>query len=105
MKKTPEAQSCWIRFKTFWENIHAQSALLIWICRIFAFTQAYCYHDWQSVVLLFWIIHSTLYKATSTFKKWMLYFYMPLFTSIFLWYYVTNIFGLIHWKHYEDDRI
>ena len=30
---------------------------------------------------------------------------MPLFTSIFLWYYVTNIFGLIHWEHFEDDRI
>ena len=25
----------------------------------------------------------------------MLYFYMPLVTAIFLWYYVINIFGLL----------
>ena len=64
---TEEKKSLWLRFKTLWADIHASSALLIWICRALAFVWAYCYHDWQSVVLLFWIMHSTLYRKTSLF--------------------------------------
>ena len=98
VKQRPtEEKSLWQRFKMLWDDIHASSALLIWICRLLAFTWAYCYHDWQSVVLLFWIMHSTLYRKTSLFKKWMLYVYMPLITAIFLWYYIINIFSFLPW--------
>ena len=72
------------------------------MCRTLAFFWIYCYHDWQSVILLIWILHSTLYNDSALFKKWMIYFYTPLVTVIFLWYYVTNIFGLIE---YTTDPI
>ena len=27
----------------------------------------------------------------------MLFFYLPLFTAIFLWYYIINIYGVVNW--------
>ena len=53
------------------------------------------YHDIQSVFILLWILHSTLYRDNRRFKMWMIFFYLPLFTAIFLWYYVINIYGLL----------
>ena len=100
---TIEEKNFWSRFKQKWITI--TSAMLIWICRILAFIWVYCYHDWQSVVLLTWICHSTVYSKTSLFKKWMLFVYVPLVTAIFLWYYVINIFGLIRWTQDEAQRI
>ena len=65
------------------------------MCRLVGFIWAYMYHDWQSVFLLTWILHSTLYRDTRNFKRFMIFFYMPIFIAIFLWYYVINIYGLL----------
>ena len=58
------------------------------------------------MIVLTWFLHSTLYSSTPLFKKFMTYFYLPLFTVIFLWYYAINIYGLIIWPPKDDpDRI
>ena len=65
------------------------------MCRTLCFLQVYCYHDIQSVFLLIWIVHSTLFRDPNLFRKWIIFCYLPLVISIFLWYYVINIFGLL----------
>lgn len=53
--------------------------------------------------MLMWLLHSTIFSDSGLFKKWMVYFYMPAFTLIYLWYYVTNIFGLLNfWEDSSD---
>lgn len=81
--------------KLWWKT--SKASTIIWLCRIIAFVWVYCYHDWQSVILLIWILHSTMFEDSVTFKKCMTFLYMPLVTLIFLWYYCINIFGLIEW--------
>ena len=90
-----EQKSCWTSFKSFW--IGGKTSLIIWMCRAISFVWVYCYHDWQSVILLIWLLHSTLYRDSQFFQKCMIFFYLPLVTTIFLWYYTINIFGLIAW--------
>jgi cytochrome c-type biogenesis protein CcmE len=75
-----------------------------WISRILAFLWAYMYHDWQSLVILAFLLHSTFYLQASTFRKWIVYFYMPSFVLIFLWYYIINIQGLIQWDSVEQTK-
>ena len=75
------------------------------MCRLLSFVWAYCYHDWQSVILLIWIVHSTMFKSTKRFKIAMLFFYLPVITIIFFWYYVTNIWGLLRWADQDQQRI
>lgn len=97
-----EEKSFFVSLKTWWNSI--KDASLIWICRTIAFAWVYCYHDIQSVVILVWLLHSTIYKDQTTFKKWMIYVYMPLITAIFLWYYTINIFGLLSfWPNAADN--
>ena len=73
----------------------SKSSLLLWICRLLGFIWMYMYHDWQSLPILVWLLHSTLYQDSVALKKCMAYFYLPLFTLIFLWYYVININGIM----------
>lgn len=96
-------KGCWARTKAFWLQIKA--GIVIWICRILSFIWVYMYHDWQSVLILIWIVHSTLFRDSANFKKWMIYLYMPLVTCIFLWYYVINIYGLLLWWSDETKTI
>ena len=65
------------------------------MCRLICFLWVYIYHDIQSVILLVWIAHSTLFKDPINFRKWIIFFYLPIVISVFLWYYVINIFGLL----------
>ena len=97
-----EQKSCWTSFKSFW--IGGKTSLIIWMCRAISFVWVYCYHDWQSVILLIWILHSTLYRDSQFFQKCMIFCYLPLVTTIFLWYYTINIFGLIAWTSDPTQR-
>ena len=99
--KFNEEKSFLAKLRTWWNSIKEGS--VIWICRLVAFFWVYCYHDIQSVIILLWLLHSSLFKYSSTFKKWMLYFYMPCFIVLFLWYYVINIFGLLKFWPDPDD--
>ena len=75
--------------------------IILWACRILAFLQVYGYHDWQSLPYLLWIFHSTLYKKSIVFSIFMMCFYLPCFTSTYIWYYVININGIIRWDSYD----
>ena len=35
----------------------------------------------------------------------MMYFYMPLISLIFLWYYTINIYGLLKWWNDDPDKV
>lgn len=45
--------------KIWWKT--SKASMIIWLCRMITFIWVYCYHDWQSVILLIWILHSTIY--------------------------------------------
>jgi len=75
----------------------SRTIITLFLARAFCFFWAYFYHDWQSVVPLFWLCHSFVFADSLLFKKFMLYLYLPAFTLVFLWYYIINIFGLISW--------
>ena len=34
-----------------------------------------------------------------------MYFYMPLISLIFLWYYTINIYGLLKWWNDDPDKV
>ena len=70
---------------------------MLWLCRILAFTQIFCYHDYQSLVFMVWLLHSTVYLKSSRFSVFMMLVYLPLFITTFLWYYSINIYGIINW--------
>ena len=80
--------------------------IMLWVCRIFAIVQVYGYHDWQSLIYLLWLLHSTFYRKSRRFSLFMMCFYLPCFTTIFLWYYTININGVIPWGtsgHYKTN--
>ena len=82
----------------------SKSQLVLWICRVLSFFWIFVYHDYQSVVVLIWFLHSTLYDNSRIFKKFMTYFYLPLFTMIFIFYYTINIYGFIIWPAKDDPN-
>ena len=98
-----EKKSHWKNFYEWWDRF--KGGLIIWLCRLIAFVWVYCYHDFQSSIILLWILHSTLFKDQGLFKKWMMYFYMPLISLIFLWYYTINIYGLLKWWNDDPDKV
>ena len=65
------------------------------------FTWCYMYHDWQSLLVLIWLLHSTLFRSTTLFVKVTAYFYLPMFMLIVLQYYVANIYGMVDWAYIE----
>lgn len=62
--------------------------ILLWILRLMTFTWAYAYHDYQSMLLLTWICHSTIFWNTKRFIDATLYVYLPIFVLLFVFYYV-----------------
>ena len=68
---------------------------LLFFCRVLGFIWVYMYHDWQSVIILMAGLHSTIYNDSRIFRKWIMSFYLPCYVLIFLFYYITNIEGLI----------
>ena len=89
-------------WSSFWKE--SEHVLILWLCRLLAFVQTYCYHDWQSLVFLIWLLHSTLYEKSSRFRLCMLIVYLPLFTATFLWYYYINIFGAVDWSQKYSNK-
>lgn len=65
----------------------------IWffVCRITSFIWCYAYHDFQSWVLLAWIMHSTLFKSMKSFFSITMNYYLPFFVLTFVFYYIINI--------------
>ena len=88
-------QRLWVLFRP---------SVILWSSRFFAFTWAYMYHDWQSVVILMWVLHSTFYQRDRTFRLFMCYFYVPWFLAALVWYYVTNIQGMINWPSINEPN-
>lgn len=83
------------KLAVMWKSI--ESLVIRWICRVLAFVWVYLYHDWESTIILLWLLHSTVYRNNATFRKFILYFYLPYYILVFLWYYTINIEGLINW--------
>ena len=72
----------------------------LWVCRASGFIWCYMYHSYQSLFILLWVLHSTLFQDNNLFFRVTSYFYLPIFCLIFLFYYIINIptvvdFGLI----------
>jgi hypothetical protein len=57
-KKKKKKELTW---QMIWDQIYIP--LMLWLCRIFCFIQAYRYHDYQSLVPLAFIIHSSLFQS------------------------------------------
>ena len=76
----------------FWQMSRMLSVL--WICRGLAFIHVYMYHDSQSVPMLIWLLHSTVFDNKSIFKQAIRWFYLPWFTLTLFWYYTINIISL-----------
>ena len=80
----------------------SKSSVLLWTCRLFCFVWMYMYHDFQSLPILLWFLHSTLYKDSVALKKWMTYLYLPLFTAVFrIDLEVTNIKYSYYMYYYQ----
>ena len=77
--------------------------LVLWLCRITCFIYVYMYHDWQSVVILVWIIHSTFFKVRNYFVEWTLRVYLPFMILNFLFMYTINLFGLINYFEWANE--
>lgn len=71
---------------------------MLWVCRILCFITVFMYHDWQSVILLIWLLHSTIFTTKSTFVKITALIYFPLMILIFLFMFTVNIYGLIDYS-------
>ena len=69
--------------------------LVLWLCRIGCFVWAYAFHDWQSLVLLSWVITSVLVDSLHIIIKVTLKAFLPAFCLFFFFYYIVNIPGLI----------
>lgn len=78
-----------------------EGPVALWIARICCFIWVYMYHDFQSVFVLLWLLHSTLYTSSTLFVKCTAYFYLPIFNLIVLFYFATNIFALVPWDNTE----
>lgn len=106
----------------------------LWVCRVLCFIQVYRYHDWQSVVPLVWCLHTFMWSnkplvstgqptgesASAAVKvdpypltssdvdpKWIRItytFYLPVMYLCYLWYFVVNIFGLIDYAGWSQER-
>ena len=91
-----------LTLKMIWEQIYIP--LMLWLCRIFCFIQAYRYHDYQSLVPLAWLIHSSLFQNRSNFVWWILWVYLPLLYVCYLWYFIVNIFDLVQYTTWSEDH-
>ena len=74
--------------------------MLLWVCRLLNLVVVYRYHDWQSIVPLIWVLHSTLFRSRQRFVRMTLNGYIPLMIAGNLWYYLININGLINFANY-----
>jgi hypothetical protein len=82
-----------------------QPVIWLWSSRITAFIWCYAYHNWQSVFILFWVMHSTLFFNTQRFVSQTIFFYLPIFVLIFLFYYVCNIPKVFEILDIQDEII
>ena len=50
-----------------------------------------------------WFCHSTLYKNSVHFKRAIIFCYLPILTTVFVWYYLVNITDLVPWPDNAED--
>jgi len=88
---------------TFGDLIYSVKVpLILWLCRILCFIMVYMYHDWQSVVLLIWLFHSTVFRDRALFVRLTVTIYFPLMILIFLFMFTVNIYGLIDYQKWAQ---
>jgi len=77
----------------------------IWLmaCRVAAFVWCYAYHDFQSWVLLAWLMHSTIFKSTRWFFRVTVTYYLPFFVVTFLFYYFINIPRVVEFERFASS--
>lgn len=85
-------------YKSYYTHFSPQ--IWLWTCRVTVFLWAYAYHDFQSWVMLMWIMHSTLFKSTRRFIQVTITYYLPIFAIIFLFYYVINIPRVVEFQQF-----
>jgi hypothetical protein len=78
--------------------------LLLWLSRIVCFVLAYQFHSYQSLVPLIWIIHSTIYTSQPLFVNFTIYMYLPLMYLCYLFYFITNVYGVVHYNEWSTDK-
>ncbi|TNV88031.1 hypothetical protein FGO68_gene5171 [Halteria grandinella] len=81
---------------------HFSPQIWLWSCRVSIFIWVYAYHDFQSWIMLAWLMHSTLFKSTRTFIGITITYYLPIFCAIFLFYYVINIPRVVEFPSLGD---
>lgn len=81
---------------------HFAPQIWLWTCRGTVFLWVYAYHDFQSWALLFWLMHSTLFKSTRAFIHITVTYYLPVFATVFLFYYVINIPRVVEFPSLTD---
>ena len=69
--------------------------LLLWVARFLAILVAYLYHDWQSLLVLTWVMPSTLNVSQKAFGKVTQWVYAPLFILLTSFYFAVNIDELV----------
>ena len=65
------------------------------MARFLAVLVAYLYHDWQSLLVLTWVMHSTFTVSQKAFAKVTLWLYTPLFILLTSFYFAVNIDELV----------
>lgn len=71
------------------------------VCRVVAFIWCYAYHDFQSWVLLAWIMHSTVFVSIKHFFAITVTYYLPFFLLTFVFYYVINIPRVVEFETHK----
>lgn len=62
-------------------------------------------HDYQSLVFLTWILLSLAQSNNRLFVKLTTYLWLPMMILCYVWYYVTNIFGLINYDGDSENEM
>jgi hypothetical protein len=84
---------------------HFSPQIWLWICRVTIFIWSYAYHDYQSWIMLLWLMHSTLFKSTRRFIKITITYYLPVFLAFFLFYYFINIPRVVEFQNFGKDGL
>ena len=75
-----------------------------WVARFVVFIYAYMYHDWESLILIIWLAHSTLDTKFSRFQSFTMSLYLPLFVLIFCLYFILNMNGVYQFFFKDNSR-
>ena len=99
------------RGRTRWQTLKAQIMTLLknpylhlMIFRLCCFGWIFLYFSFQSIVPLFLLCHSVIYKRKEIFLPIMKYFYIPALWLIFFFHYIVNIHNLFNDSLYKPSN-